>query len=429
MSDISYEPPVRVALCGAGVRGTRLARALAGELDVELAYVHDPDERRREELAARHPGVVPADRYETLLDDETIDAIVIASTPQRHAPLAYEALCAYKSVLIEAPVALSLDDVDELADAAVQNEQVLMAGYAAPYSEPIAALARMIRGGELGEVLYVYSQRLGLGNLRSDTAALWELGSHEVATLACLFGDYPQSVRASSLAAVGTPSDASVVVLEWEGSVCALVHTSRLDSRTVRSLTVVGTSGTAVYDALDTTAPLRIYEGGIELLSAADPREGYEESLIDVRSGAIVAPKLQMREPLAVEIAHFVQCVRFRSAPLTGIDDARGVTATLVAADRSSSADGSLVMLADVLAEASATRQARLRLGESPNLDTSSLGGLTFAPLSKRAWSSGSSDDEASETAPPASTREEESSAHADTPELASEPARDDTQE
>ena len=328
--------PLRIGLAGFGYWGSKLARNVVEAPRCTLAAVCDPAASRRRAAGAQY--AVPA-LYETLdelIGDPQVDAVILATPAAEHHGQARTALFAGKHVLVEKPLALHAAECEELDLIASERALTLMTGHTFLYSAPVRALRSLIGSGELGRILYCYGQRLNLGALRSDTSAMWDLAPHDVSIVLYLVGHLPLMVSAQQYALLDEPQeDIAFLSMIFPGGVVGHLHSSRLDPRKVRQLTVVGDRKMAVYDDTDPELPLRVYDKGVdvgeELFDA-----GYGAHRLQVRSGDMVAPRIPGSEPLRVEIEHFVECAVEGIRPLTDARNGRDVVAVLEAAQRSS---------------------------------------------------------------------------------------------
>jgi predicted dehydrogenase len=354
---------VSVGLAGVGYWGTRLARNLHEGHGVSLDAVCDPDRARLEAALHRYPNARTTTSYEQLIADDRIEAVVLATPAAAHAAQARAALSAGKHVLVEKPLALSSVECEELAAIARERKRVLMVGHTFIYSEPVRMLRHLIRSGELGELLYIYGQRVNLGVIREDLNALWNFGPHDVSILLYLLEDRPVSVTARQFRLLNRPiEDVAFVIVEFANGVVGHIHDSWLDPRKVRQLTVVGDRKMAVYDDTDVESPLRIYDAGVFSVGpdgvaqhrfgsySPEEPEGFGEFKLQVRAGDAFIPRVEPREPLRVEVEHFAECCRTGATPLTDGEHGRKVIAVLEAADRSAREGGRAV---DVATEAS----------------------------------------------------------------------------
>jgi predicted dehydrogenase len=173
--------PVTLGIAGLGPWGANLARNF-NDL-ARLAWVCDTGDARLEEAAARFPDARATTRLDELLEDEAVDAVVVATNVPTHAELARRALAAGKHVFVEKPMALRGDDAEELVALAEERALVLMPGHLLLYHPGVLKLKELVDGGELGEILYVYGNRVNLGTIRRDENALWSLGAHDLSVI------------------------------------------------------------------------------------------------------------------------------------------------------------------------------------------------------------------------------------------------------
>jgi predicted dehydrogenase len=299
---------VRVALAGCGAWGSNLLRVLTESPRAEVvavADVHAAQRRRARTLAPR--AKVVATLGEALAAGA--DAVVLATPAETHAALSIEALAAGADVFVEKPLAMTPADADRCALAAAAAGRVAMVGHLLRYHPAVVRLLDLARSGALGEILHVEAARRSVSGDRS-ASVLWTLGPHDLSVIQALDAT---PIRAASGA--GAPSgDEALVELTLESGLSARIGLSRAHACKERRLSVIGSSGAAIFD--DVRAPDRV------LLGRAGRRRGAE---IAVTGEAKVAWK----EPLALEVEHFLRCVETREAPLTGFGDGAAVVRAL----------------------------------------------------------------------------------------------------
>ncbi len=329
---------VTVGLAGLGYWGSKLARNIDEAPGCRLAAICDSVPARLAESGERHRDAIQVSSIDALLGLDGLDAVVLATPASRHAEHARAALDAGKHVLVEKPLALSVADCDDLIHRAEANGVALMVGHTFVYSEPVRFLRHLIVTGQLGRVLYAYAQRLNLGVIREDLNALWNFGPHDVSILVYLLGCTPERVQAQQYSLLDHElEDVAFFVLEFPDRIVAHVHESWLDPRKIRQLTIVGDRKMVVYDDTDVEMPLRIYDKGITDSNGDVPidRSGFGEFKLETRTGDMLAPRIPSREPLRMEIEHFIGCVANGAQPETDARHGRDVVAILEAADTS----------------------------------------------------------------------------------------------
>jgi predicted dehydrogenase len=304
--------PVRVGVVGLGYWGPNLARNFDRLAESELAWICDADEERRGRAVAAFPSARATGDVDDLLADETLDAVVVATGVPTHADLAERVLGAGKHCFVEKPLAVSVADAERVVAAAERAGRVLMVGHLLEYHPGVELLKRLVDDGELGDVRYIYSNRLNLGQLRKDENALWSLGAHDVSVLLRLAGEEPYECSAvgESFMRPGV-EDVVFCYLRFPSGLAAHMHLSWLDPHKERRFTVVGARKMATFDDTDLERKLTVYDKGFD-----EDYSSYGEYI--ARSGDIFIPRVPNEEPLAIECRHFVERVRDGAEPRSG---------------------------------------------------------------------------------------------------------------
>jgi predicted dehydrogenase len=342
---------LRAGVIGFGYWGPNVARNLALLPDVELAAVCDLDATQLDAAARQFPAARRVSDDEEIFRDDTIDAVVIATPAATHHELAKRALAAGKHVLVEKPLAMTADECDELGALAADTARTLMVGHTFLYNSAVRWLREHVQQGDLGRVLYVYSQRLNLGVVRPDVNVLWNLAPHDVSILLYVLDMEPVAVSAQGKGYLRDDvEDVVFLTLELPGGCLGHLHVSWLDPRKVRKVTVVGTKKMVIYDDVDVEARLQVYDKGIDVVPAAEPagrrrHENLGEFQALVRSGDLLVPRIDFVEPLRVQCHEFVDSIRERRPPLTDARHAAAVVGVLEAATESLRRAGARVEL------------------------------------------------------------------------------------
>jgi predicted dehydrogenase len=326
-----------IAQIGFGYWGPNLARNLGTLAGPRWRHLVDLSPERREKAASLYPHVNVTDDLDAVLADDEVSAVVVATPAASHAPLARRALAAGKHVFVEKPLALSTADAVELATTADDKGLVLMVGHTFEFNPAVRAMKEYVDSGEIGEVLYLHSQRLNLGRIQSDINAFWSIGPHDVSIANYLLGSSPEWVSARGARYLHEAvEDVMFVTVSYPGGILAHMHVSWLDPSKTRRTTVVGSKKMLVYDDMDADGRLKIYDKGADRLDA-DAYGAYQYRL---RDGAMHVPSLPMVEPLSTELRHFLECVDTNRRPL--VDGWNGVrtVAVLEAVDVSLRNDG-----------------------------------------------------------------------------------------
>jgi predicted dehydrogenase len=301
--------PVRVGVVGLGHWGPNLARNFDGLPGSELSWLCDASEEARERLAPSLRDARVTAELDDLLADPRLDAIALATPVSTHADLAARVLESGKHCFVEKPLAERVADAERAVEAARAAQRVLMVGHLLEYHPGVLRLKEITDSGELGEIRYIYSNRLNLGVLREEENALWSLGAHDVSVLLALAGEAPHEVeaRGESYMQPGV-EDVVFCFLRFPSGLSAHLHLSWLDPHKERRFTVVGSRRMATFDDMELERKVTVYDKGF------DERAGSYGEYI-TRSGDTWSPRIPNTEPLRAECEHFVTCVRDGATP------------------------------------------------------------------------------------------------------------------
>jgi predicted dehydrogenase len=303
-----------IGMIGCGSWGSNWVRTLAAMADVELRWCCDLNEGLLARTKQQFPQVQTTTRFDDLIADPTLDGIVLATIAPTHFDLAKRALEAGKHVMVEKPMTLNTTDAVELARMAREQRRVLMVGHLLEYHPALLYIKQMIDSGELGEVYYLYSQRLNLGKVRSDENAWWSLAPHDISVALRLLGDCPVSVQCRGQNVVQKKvADVVFGTLEFAGGKLAHIHVSWLDPHKTRKVTVVGARRMVVFDDTLPSYKLTVHDKGFRL---NDKVQSYAD-WITMNQGDIIIPKIDATEPLLREAKHFVDCIRKQAKPIS----------------------------------------------------------------------------------------------------------------
>jgi predicted dehydrogenase len=334
-----------IGIVGMNYWGPNLARNFDRLDGCRVTWICDRDEAVLDRHRPSYRNSRFTARYEELLEDAELDAVVIATPVPTHAPLARQALEADKDAFVEKPLALTAHDANELASLADARGRVLMVDHLLVYHPAVRKLHELIRDGDLGQVFYLYGNRLNLGIVRQDENALWSLGPHDISVMLHLVGERPAEVSATGESYL-QPGVEDVVFgrIRFPSGILGHLHLSWLDPHKMRRMTVIGSERMVVFDDMETERKVTVYDKG------PIPRTETYGEYIQVRSGDIHIPKVTGTEPLRVVCERFVQAVGDR-AP-TPSDGWAGATVVevLEAMSESLAEGGKPVALAGVVA-------------------------------------------------------------------------------
>ena len=308
----------RIAVLGCGYWGSNHIRTLKAL--GALHAVSDANKARAEGFASEQDCL--AIEPDQLFVRDDIDAIVMALPPQFHADLSVRAVESGKDVLVEKPIALTVPDAERSVQAAKDNGRVFMVGHVLRFHPAFETLKALIDKGELGEVRYIHSHRLGLGKFHTENDALWDLAPHDLSMILAITGTEPIEVRGEGAALLDNLSDFAHLHMRFPNGLRSHLFTSRLNPYRERRLTVVGTKAMAVFDDVEPwERKLAVYRHAVWQDSGQWAFTTNEPSYVAVAQGM----------PLTRELEHFIQCIETRAAPRTSGEEAIRVLRILTA--------------------------------------------------------------------------------------------------
>jgi predicted dehydrogenase len=318
-----------VGVVGLGYWGPNLARNFDRLPDAELTWVCDASEEALTRWGPAFPSARTTTEFDDLLNDDALEAVVIATPVPTHADLAIRVLAAGKHCFVEKPLARSEQEAEAVVEAARAAGRVLMVGHLLEYHPGVERLTEVVRSGELGDLRYIYSNRLNLGKHRQDENALWSLGAHDVSVILRLADEEPSSSTAvgESYVKPGV-EDVVFAFMRFESGLTAHMHLSWLDPHKERRFTVVGSQRMATFDDMELERKLTVYDKGFD-----ESYSSYGEYI--ARSGDVFSPRISNEEPLRIETRHFLECVRDGTEPRTGGESALRVVRVLERLQRS----------------------------------------------------------------------------------------------
>jgi len=329
---------INIAQIGVGYWGPNLLRNLVANKSVNVKKVVDLSSERRDYVRGLYPAVSVTDKAEEIFSDPDIQAVVIATPVATHFELAMQAIEAGEHVLVEKPMATSEEKVEKIGALAGKKNLVAMVGHTFLYNSAVRYVKELIDSGDLGDIRYIYSQRVNLGRIRSDVDALWNFAPHDISIIQYWLDEpSPISVTRSGMAYVQSGVDDVVFLsIVYPDKVMANIHVSWLDPHKIRQMTVVGSKKMVVYDDIAENK-IAIYDKGIDRMAALGENMDFDNHNtinFNYRSGDLVFPKIEWQEPLKVEIGHFIDCIQNGSSCITGVDHARKVVRILSLAER-----------------------------------------------------------------------------------------------
>ena len=308
--------PIVVGVVGCGYWGPNLVRNFRNLPDCNLRAMCDLSEERLKHLRSLYSDVEGVTDYTHLLNGIGLDAVVIATPVKQHFQLAKASLLAGKHTLIEKPMAASSAECEELIEIAQKQGAVLMVGHTFLYSPSVRKIVEIIEAGDIGEIRYINSRRLNLGLFQKDINVAWDLAPHDISIILHILGESPIRVNCQGNAHI-TPGieDVTNLSLMFRNNRFATIQSSWIEPRKVREMTIVGTRRMIVYDDLQTSEKLRIYDMRVERPPHYDT---FAEFHYSYHYGDSYIPHIKQEEPLKAECQHFLECIGHGAKPLSG---------------------------------------------------------------------------------------------------------------
>ena len=307
---------INVGLVGYGYWGPNLARNFNRQPDCRLAAICDVVEARVNAASKLYPSVRGTTRFQDLLDDPQIDFILIATPPSTHYALVKQALRAGKDVLVEKPIASTGKEAQELVDLAEANGRILAVDHTFLYTPAVQKIRELVRNGTIGTLIYLDSVRINLGLFQRDANVVQDLATHDFSIASFLVDERPSSVQATGVC-YGSDKLESIAYIHvgYPSGFFMHLHVNWVSPVKIRQLLIAGSERMVVFDDLEPSEKLRLYDRGI-IVSRPDPEIAYQLK-VDYRSGDMIAPHLSPREALDAEASHLLECVRERKEPLS----------------------------------------------------------------------------------------------------------------
>lgn len=326
---------IRIGVVGYGYWGPNLVRNCFESSGLQIAAVSDLREDRLDLLRNRYPTIAATRDSRELIEDPSIDAVAIATPVSTHYELTLRALQEGKHVLVEKPLASNVDQVQRLIDVAQKRNLVLMVDHTFVYTGAVRKIRELVESGGLGEIYYYDSVRVNLGLFQHDVNVLWDLAVHDLSIMDYVLPFRPCAVSATGLSHVpGGTENIAYLTLFFEGSQIAHIHVNWLAPVKLRRTLIGASRKMIVYDDLEHSEKLRVYDKGITLNNHQNPEKLYQ-MLVGYRTGDMLAPQIDGTEALRREIDHFVYCIEQQQEPITGGSTGLRVVEILEAASQS----------------------------------------------------------------------------------------------
>lgn len=341
--------PTTIGVIGCGYWGPNLLRNFAENEGAQLRWMCDVDGRRLASLGRRYPATQATGDYKKLLADAQLDAVVIATPVATHFQFAKDALLAGKHVLIEKPFTASVGEAEELIELASRQKLTVMVDHTFIYTGAVRKMKETVESGELGDLLYFDSVRINLGLFQRDINVVWDLAPHDLSIMDYIIGREPLAVTATGSCHIERGiENIAYVMLRFPDEFIAHFHFNWLAPVKIRRTLLAGSRKMIVYDDIEPTEKIRIYDKGVTTSlsqDASDDREAEYRTLVSYRTGDVWVPKLDSTEALTHVCEEFLSAIREARRPLTDAHAGLRVVRILEAAQQSIEQGGRQIKL------------------------------------------------------------------------------------
>jgi predicted dehydrogenase len=335
---------IKVGIVGCGYWGPNLIRNFSNCPQTEVVAVCDANPVRLEAIGRNFSHLTRLGSLDELLALH-LDAVAIATPVSTHYPLAERCLNAGLHVLVEKPLTSSVPEARALIELAARNGRVLMVDHTYLFSNAVRRIKEIVDAGELGELYYVDSVRINLGLFQSDINVVWDLAPHDLSIVDHVLGREPRSISAWGCAhADPNMEDMAYVNVDYDDRLLANFHVNWLSPVKIRQMIFAGSRKSLIFNELNATEPIKIYNRGIELGEGPEDRR---KIMVSYRSGDVWSPNIEPGEPLQAAVRHFAECIREEKLPLSDGTLGLRVVRLLEAATRSLRAQGGRVVLSN----------------------------------------------------------------------------------
>lgn len=312
---------LNIGVVGCGYWGPNLVRNFRTLANCRMRTICDSSEERLSHLKTLYPDIDVETKFENLLNDTTLDAIVIATPLRHHFAMAKSSLLAGKHTFVEKPLAGSVEECAELVDLARKKGVVLMVGHTFLYSPAVRKIKEIVENGDIGEIRYISARRLNLGLFQKDINVAWDLAPHDISIILHIMQEMPFRMNCQGAAHITQGvEDVISMYLQFSEGKSAIIQNSWLDPKKVREMTIVGSERMIVYDDVAAQEKIKIFDVRVERPPHYDT---FAEFHYAYHYGDLYSPYIKQDEPLKTECQHFIDCVRTGTTPIT--DGVRGL--------------------------------------------------------------------------------------------------------
>ncbi|MCK4796484.1 MAG: Gfo/Idh/MocA family oxidoreductase [Spirochaetes bacterium] len=332
-----------IAVIGSGYWGPNLVRNLRALPEADVKVVCDKNKKRLKNIQRLYPEIEVTNDYQSVINNNSIDGVAIATPVNTHYPLAKMSLEAGKHTFIEKPMANSKAQCKELIEIADKKSLTLMVGHVFIYTPPVRKIKELIKSGEIGEVFYISTRRLNLGLFQKDINVAWDLAPHDISIVLFLLGENPVSVNCQGKTHINPKiEDITNISLSFKNGRFATIQSSWIDPRKIREITIVGSKKMIVYDDTEPLEKIKVYDKHVNTPPHYDT---FAEFQYSYHYGDIYIPYLKQLEPLKAECQDFIDSIKSGKKPLVCGKKGMEVVEILEAASLSLKKDGAAIQI------------------------------------------------------------------------------------
>ncbi len=333
---------MKIAVVGFGYWGPNLVRNFSNTPNCQVKYVVDQDLHQHNRIKRLYPSVQTTSDLNAILSDPEVEAIVVATPVYTHYPIARQSLEHGKHVLLEKPMTSSTQQAELLMDLAEEKDLVLMVDHTYLYTAAVQKIKELTENGTIGNIQYIDSTRINLGLFQRDVNVLWDLAPHDISICDYLMDAAPVSVQAVGVShTANSLENIAYLTLYYPDNRIAHFNCSWISPVKIRHMLIGGDEKMIVFNDLEATEKIRIYDKGYKVL----PESDRNQILVDYRVGDIAIPKLPQTEALAGMASDFVRACTAGTLPISDSKSGLTVVKILEAASKSIKNDGQKIML------------------------------------------------------------------------------------
>ncbi len=333
---------MNIAIIGFGYWGPNLVRNFNSVQDCKVKYVCDFRKERLAIVNKQYPSIETTDNFDQVLDDSSVEAVVIATPVFTHFDLAKKALLKGKNVLIEKPMTSTSEEATTLKDLADKAKKLLMVDHTFLYTGAVQKMKSLIDGGNIGKIQYFDSTRINLGLFQPDINVLWDLAPHDISILNYLVAEKPYSVNATGISHTHNGiENIAYLTVNYESGFIAHFNCSWTSPVKIRTMLIGGDKKMLLFNDLEPTEKIRVYDTGYEHKTDEEKRR----IMVDYRAGDVFLPKIDSREALFGMASDFISAIRENKKPVSDFESGLSVIKILEASQQSIKQKGKEIIL------------------------------------------------------------------------------------